>query len=88
MHCESHLQLQVQYAERTNDSYLFVITICAIPFLLLRLVVQCKYTASSVEALVVEVVSPLLTDVAAEGPLHVELRLASGKCDVKGCNKG
>ncbi|KAJ8352705.1 hypothetical protein SKAU_G00241810 [Synaphobranchus kaupii] len=50
-----------------------------------RLSFQCRYHGSAVVYLVAEVntVPPPLP-VAAQGPLHVELRLASGQCDSKG----
>ncbi|KAJ8352555.1 hypothetical protein SKAU_G00240310 [Synaphobranchus kaupii] len=46
---------------------------------------QCRYYGTDVVSLVAEVntVPPPLP-VAAQGPLHVELRLASGQCDSKG----
>lgn len=50
---------------------------------------QCKYTGSSVETLIVEVVkmdNPVLP-VAAAGPLNVQLRLGNGQCQTKGCNE-
>lgn len=54
-----------------------------------RLLFQCRYTATSVEALVVELIhSDPLVPVAALGPLRVELRLANGQCNTKGCNEG
>ncbi len=46
--------------------------------LLSRLLFQCRYSGTSVEALVVEVNSvPPPPPVAAPGPLRVELRLAN-----------
>ncbi|KAI4905250.1 hypothetical protein NFI96_024614 [Prochilodus magdalenae] len=47
---------------------------------------QCRYSLTSVEALVMEVntVPPPLP-VAVLGPLRVELRLANGQCVTKGC---
>ncbi|KAJ8357273.1 hypothetical protein SKAU_G00200670 [Synaphobranchus kaupii] len=47
----------------------------------------CRYIGSEVVSLVAEVntVPPPLP-VAAPGPLHVELRLANGQCDSKGCS--
>ncbi|XP_072530479.1 zona pellucida sperm-binding protein 4-like [Salminus brasiliensis] len=47
---------------------------------------QCRYSSTSVEALLVEVntVPPPLP-VAVLGPLRVELRLANGQCVAKGC---
>ncbi len=57
--------------------------------LLYRLLVQCRYSGTSVEALVVEVNSvPPPPPVAAPGPLRVELRLANGQCVTKGCAEG
>lgn len=54
-----------------------------------RLLFQCKYSGTAVEALVFEV-NPLPppVPVAAAGPLRVELRLASGQCHTKGCIEG
>ncbi|XP_059369398.1 zona pellucida sperm-binding protein 4-like isoform X2 [Carassius carassius] len=50
---------------------------------------QCRYSDTSVEALVVEVNSvPPPPPVAAPGPLRVELRLANGQCVTKGCAEG
>ncbi|XP_059417815.1 zona pellucida sperm-binding protein 4-like isoform X4 [Carassius carassius] len=50
---------------------------------------QCRYSETSVEALVVEVNSVLPPlPVAAPGPLWVELRLANGQCVTKGCAEG
>ncbi|XP_026108086.1 zona pellucida sperm-binding protein 4-like [Carassius auratus] len=50
---------------------------------------QCRYSGTSVEALVVEVNSvPPPPPVAAPGPLRVELRLANGQCVTKGCAEG
>ncbi len=57
--------------------------------LLSRLLFQCRYSGTSVEALVVEVNSvPPPPPVAAPGPLRVELRLADGQCVTKGCAEG
>ncbi len=57
--------------------------------LLYRLLFQCRYSGTSVEALVVEVNSvPPPPPVAAPGPLRVELRLANGQCVTKGCAEG
>ncbi len=57
--------------------------------LLSRLLFQCRYSGTSVEALVVEVNSvPPPPPVAAPGPLRVELRLANGQCVTKGCAEG
>uniref|UniRef100_A0A8C7LEA1 Zona pellucida sperm-binding protein 4 n=1 Tax=Oncorhynchus kisutch TaxID=8019 RepID=A0A8C7LEA1_ONCKI len=54
-----------------------------------ELLFQCKYSATAVEALVTEVNTvPAPAPVAAPGPLRVELRLAKGTCDTKGCNDG
>nr|AEI99619.1 zona pellucida glycoprotein 2.4 [Gobiocypris rarus] len=54
-----------------------------------ELLFQCRYSATSVEALVVEVNSvPAPPPVAAPGPLRVELRLANGQCVTKGCADG
>ncbi|CAJ1056895.1 zona pellucida sperm-binding protein 4-like [Xyrichtys novacula] len=51
-----------------------------------ELLVQCRYTGTSVEALVIEVgLVPPPPPVAAPGPLRVELRLANGQCTTKGC---
>ncbi|KAG1932812.1 zona pellucida sperm-binding protein 2 isoform 1 preproprotein [Pimephales promelas] len=48
-----------------------------------------EYSATSVEALVVEVNSvPPPPPVAAPGPLRMELRLANGQCVTKGCAEG
>uniref|UniRef100_A0A8C5D683 Zona pellucida sperm-binding protein 4 n=1 Tax=Gouania willdenowi TaxID=441366 RepID=A0A8C5D683_GOUWI len=49
--------------------------------------VQCRYVGTTVEALVVEI-SGLSSPypVVAPGPLHVELRIANGICNTKGCN--
>ncbi|ROL29796.1 Zona pellucida sperm-binding protein 4 [Anabarilius grahami] len=50
---------------------------------------QCRYSGTSVEALVVEVNTiPPPPPVAAPGPLRVELRLANGQCVTKGCAEG
>lgn len=54
-----------------------------------RLLFQCRYSGTAVEALVIEVndvPSPL--PVAAAGPLRVELRLGNGQCHTKGCVEG
>ncbi|XP_043075042.1 zona pellucida sperm-binding protein 4-like [Puntigrus tetrazona] len=54
-----------------------------------ELLFQCRYSGTSVEALVVEVNSvPPPPPVAAPGPLRVELRLANGQCVTKGCAEG
>lgn len=56
---------------------------------LCRLLFQCRYSATAVEALVVEVNTvPPPPPVAAPGPLRVELRLANGQCVTKGCAEG
>ncbi len=58
-------------------------------FLLSRLLFQCRYSGTSVEALVVEVNPvPPPPPVAVPGPLRVELRLANGQCVTKGCAEG
>ncbi|KAI7806723.1 ZP2 [Triplophysa rosa] len=50
---------------------------------------QCRYSATAVEALVVEVNNvPPPSPVAAPGSLRVELRLANGQCVTKGCAEG
>uniref|UniRef100_A0A3Q3NJE8 Zona pellucida sperm-binding protein 4 n=1 Tax=Labrus bergylta TaxID=56723 RepID=A0A3Q3NJE8_9LABR len=52
-----------------------------------ELLFQCRYTATSVETLVVQVLpldNPVLS-VAAFGPIRVHLRLANGQCNSKGC---
>nr|XP_019934104.1 PREDICTED: zona pellucida sperm-binding protein 4-like [Paralichthys olivaceus] len=54
-----------------------------------ELLFQCRYTGTSVETLVIEVLplqDPPLP-VAALGPIRVELRLANGECLSKGCNE-
>ncbi|XP_060893144.1 zona pellucida sperm-binding protein 4-like [Labrus mixtus] len=54
-----------------------------------ELLFQCRYTATSVETLVVQVLpldNPPLS-VAAFGPIRVHLRLANGQCNSKGCNE-
>uniref|UniRef100_A0A8C9RH43 Zona pellucida sperm-binding protein 4 n=1 Tax=Scleropages formosus TaxID=113540 RepID=A0A8C9RH43_SCLFO len=50
---------------------------------------QCRYLAYDVPALMADVytIAPP-PPVAAAGPLRVELRLANGQCNTKGCNKG
>uniref|UniRef100_A0A3P8XUF9 Zona pellucida sperm-binding protein 4 n=1 Tax=Esox lucius TaxID=8010 RepID=A0A3P8XUF9_ESOLU len=51
-----------------------------------ELLFQCKYSATTVEAVVVKMNSvPAPVSVAALGPLRVELRLAKGPCKNKGC---
>uniref|UniRef100_A0A671Y8J3 Zona pellucida sperm-binding protein 4 n=1 Tax=Sparus aurata TaxID=8175 RepID=A0A671Y8J3_SPAAU len=51
-----------------------------------ELLVQCRYIGTSIEALVIEVgLVPPPPPVAAPGPLRVELRLANGACNSKGC---
>uniref|UniRef100_A0A8C6UKI5 Zona pellucida sperm-binding protein 4 n=1 Tax=Neogobius melanostomus TaxID=47308 RepID=A0A8C6UKI5_9GOBI len=51
------------------------------------LVVQCRYTGSSVQALVIDVrvLDTYVLPVAAPGRLRVELRLGNGICTAKGC---
>uniref|UniRef100_UPI0037E9187E zona pellucida sperm-binding protein 4-like n=1 Tax=Semicossyphus pulcher TaxID=241346 RepID=UPI0037E9187E len=54
-----------------------------------ELLFQCRYTGTSVETLVVQVLpleNPPLP-VAALGPIRVHLRLANGQCNTKGCNE-
>ncbi|XP_056608140.1 zona pellucida sperm-binding protein 4-like [Triplophysa dalaica] len=54
-----------------------------------ELLFQCRYSATAVEALVVEVNTvPPPPPVAAPGPLRVELRLGNGQCVTKGCAEG
>ncbi|XP_056598477.1 zona pellucida sperm-binding protein 4-like [Triplophysa dalaica] len=54
-----------------------------------ELLFQCRYSATAVEALVVEVNTvPPPSPIAAPGPLRVELRLANGQCVTKGCAEG
>lgn len=55
-----------------------------------RLLFQCKYSGTSVETVIVEIVSKNnpIEPIAALGPINVELRLASGHCQTKGCNEG
>ncbi|KAA0722013.1 Zona pellucida sperm-binding protein 1 [Triplophysa tibetana] len=54
-----------------------------------ELLFQCRYSATAVEALVIEVNTvPPPPPVAAPGPLRVELRLANGQCVTKGCAEG
>ncbi|XP_056587772.1 zona pellucida sperm-binding protein 4-like [Triplophysa dalaica] len=54
-----------------------------------ELLFQCRYSATAVEALVVDVNTvPPPPPVAAPGPLRVELRLANGQCVTKGCAEG
>ncbi|XP_037624236.1 zona pellucida sperm-binding protein 4-like [Sebastes umbrosus] len=53
-----------------------------------QLLFQCRYFGTSVETVVVEVLS--LSDsppIAALGPIRVHLRLANGQCNTKGCNE-
>ncbi|KAL0966439.1 hypothetical protein UPYG_G00295330 [Umbra pygmaea] len=51
-----------------------------------ELLFQCKFSAVAVEALVMEMNTvPIPTSIAALGPLRVELRLAKGACNNKGC---
>lgn len=59
------------------------------PYLLSRVLFQCRYSNTAVEALVVEVNAIRAPPpVAALGPLRVELRLANGQCVTKGCAEG
>ncbi|XP_044049876.1 zona pellucida sperm-binding protein 4-like [Siniperca chuatsi] len=54
-----------------------------------ELLFQCRYIGTSVETLVVEVLplqDPPLP-VAALGPIRVQLKLANGQCNTKGCNE-
>uniref|UniRef100_A0A3B5A5H8 Zona pellucida sperm-binding protein 4 n=1 Tax=Stegastes partitus TaxID=144197 RepID=A0A3B5A5H8_9TELE len=54
-----------------------------------ELLFRCRYTATSVETLIVDVL-PLTNPplpVAAVGPIRVEMRLANGQCTTKGCNE-
>lgn len=54
-----------------------------------RLSFQCRYSATSVEALVVELgLQDPPESVAAEGPVRVQLKLGNGRCTEKGCNEG
>uniref|UniRef100_A0A8D3E9Y7 Zona pellucida sperm-binding protein 4 n=1 Tax=Scophthalmus maximus TaxID=52904 RepID=A0A8D3E9Y7_SCOMX len=51
-----------------------------------ELLVKCRYIGTSVEALVIEVgLVPPPPQVAAPGPLRVDLRLGNGQCFNKGC---
>ncbi|XP_029970120.1 zona pellucida sperm-binding protein 4-like [Salarias fasciatus] len=51
-----------------------------------ELLFQCRYSGTSVEALVMEVNDiPSPVSVAAAGPLRVALSLGSGQCRLKGC---
>ncbi|XP_056103137.1 uncharacterized protein LOC130082308 [Rhinichthys klamathensis goyatoka] len=62
--------------------YQFPVTACGTSM-------TCRYSGTSVEALVVEVNTvPPPPPVAAPGPLRVELRLANGQCVTKGCAEG
>ncbi|ROL50527.1 Zona pellucida sperm-binding protein 4 [Anabarilius grahami] len=62
--------------------YQFPVTACGTSMM-------CRYSGTSVEALVVEVNTvPPPPPVAAPGPLRVELRLANGQCVTKGCAEG
>ncbi|KAA0720433.1 Zona pellucida sperm-binding protein 4 [Triplophysa tibetana] len=62
--------------------YQFPVTACGTSM-------KCRYSATAVEALVVEVNTvPPPPPVAAPGPLRVELRLANGQCVTKGCAEG
>uniref|UniRef100_A0A8C6MAK6 Zona pellucida sperm-binding protein 4 n=1 Tax=Nothobranchius furzeri TaxID=105023 RepID=A0A8C6MAK6_NOTFU len=53
-----------------------------------ELVFQCKYTATSVETLIIEVAlaEPPLP-IAALGPVNVQMRLGNGQCLTKGCDE-
>uniref|UniRef100_A0A3Q3X0V3 Zona pellucida sperm-binding protein 4 n=1 Tax=Mola mola TaxID=94237 RepID=A0A3Q3X0V3_MOLML len=53
-----------------------------------KLLFQCRYTGTSVEALVIDFAlqDPPLP-VAALGPLRVQMKLAKGYCSVKGCDE-
>lgn len=54
-----------------------------------RLLFQCRYSGTAVEALVMEVNDvPPPMPVAAAGPLRVGLRLGNGQCYSKGCIEG
>lgn len=54
-----------------------------------RLLFQCRYSGVAVKALVVEVNKVSGPEpVVVQGPLRVELRLASGQCSAKGCVEG
>lgn len=54
-----------------------------------RLLFQCRYSGTAVEALVMEVNAvPPPIPVAAAGPLRVELKLGNGQCHSKGCVAG
>uniref|UniRef100_H3BXB2 ZP domain-containing protein n=1 Tax=Tetraodon nigroviridis TaxID=99883 RepID=H3BXB2_TETNG len=49
---------------------------------------QCRYTATSVNSLVIELLpSDPPQPVASIGPVRVLMRLANGKCTTKGCNE-
>ncbi|ROL50522.1 Zona pellucida sperm-binding protein 4 [Anabarilius grahami] len=62
--------------------YQFPVTACGTSMM-------CRYSGTSVEALVVEVNTiPPPPPVAAPGPLRVELRLANGQRVTKGCAEG
>ncbi|XP_044074881.1 zona pellucida sperm-binding protein 4-like [Siniperca chuatsi] len=51
-----------------------------------ELLFQCRYSATAVEAIVMEVNAvPPPVPVAAAGPLRVELKLGNGQCITKGC---
>ncbi|KAM6948328.1 zona pellucida sperm-binding protein 4-like [Aplochiton taeniatus] len=53
------------------------------------LLFQCRYSATAVEALIIEVNPvPPPHPVSLQGPLRVELRLANGQCHSKGCADG
>lgn len=52
------------------------------------LIVSCRYTGTSYEALVIEVEAPSdPLSVGAPGPVYVELRLGNGQCKSKGCTE-
>lgn len=54
-----------------------------------RLLFQCRYSGTAVEALVMEVNDlPPPMAVTATGPLRVELKLGNGICHSKGCREG
>lgn len=54
-----------------------------------RLLFQCRYSSTTVEALILEVNDlPPPVPVAAAGALRVELELGSGQCNSKGCREG
>lgn len=66
-----------------------VVTQISWKFSIFRLLFQCKYSGTSVEALVVELgLQDPPESVASEGPVRVQLKLANGRCTEKGCNEG